>query len=153
MASLSSVIGPKFCLVRTGRLALSWWRYPLRRRDQERARAAPFPTPMAIGEVPMKRQWQVRRRMRPAADGARRWDRAYLLILSWSRADDQPAASVPGTSSQRAQEVSHEAVAVYVRVSTQRQAQAQTIEQQLERLRAHLRGQGDGADERGHLPR
>ena len=30
-------------------------------------------------------------------------------------------------------------VAVYVRVSTQRQAQAQTIEQQLERLRAHLR--------------
>jgi site-specific DNA recombinase len=33
-------------------------------------------------------------------------------------------------------------VAAYVRVSTQRQAQAQTIEQQLERLRAHLRGQG-----------
>jgi site-specific DNA recombinase len=32
--------------------------------------------------------------------------------------------------------------AVYVRVSTQRQAQAQTIEQQLERLRAHLRDQG-----------
>src|SRR3954453_3815942 len=33
-------------------------------------------------------------------------------------------------------------VAVYVRVSTQRQAQGQTIEQQLERLRAHLRDQG-----------
>src|SRR4051812_44051610 len=33
-------------------------------------------------------------------------------------------------------------VAVYVRVSTQRQAQAQTIEQQLERLRAHLRERG-----------
>ena len=32
--------------------------------------------------------------------------------------------------------------AVYVRVSTQRQAQAQTIEQQLERLRAHLRERG-----------
>ncbi len=32
-------------------------------------------------------------------------------------------------------------VAVYVRVSTLRQAQAQTIEQQLERLRAHLRAQ------------
>ena len=32
--------------------------------------------------------------------------------------------------------------AVYVRVSTQRQAQAQTIEQQLERLRAHLGAQG-----------
>src|SRR3712207_307238 len=35
------------------------------------------------------------------------------------------------------------AVAVYVRVSTQRQAQFQSIEQQLERLRAHLRGQGE----------
>ncbi|MCL5996245.1 MAG: recombinase family protein [Chloroflexi bacterium] len=33
-------------------------------------------------------------------------------------------------------------VAVYVRVSTQRQAQTQTIEQQLERLRAHLQAQG-----------
>src|SRR6476659_10510922 len=32
--------------------------------------------------------------------------------------------------------------AVHVRVSTQRRAQAQTIEQQLDRLRAHLRGQG-----------
>ena len=32
--------------------------------------------------------------------------------------------------------------AVYVRVSTARQAQAQTIEQQLERLRAHVRAQG-----------
>ena len=32
--------------------------------------------------------------------------------------------------------------AVYVRVSTQRQAQAQTIEQQLERLRAHQRERG-----------
>src|SRR6202022_4390232 len=33
-------------------------------------------------------------------------------------------------------------VAVYVRVSTDRQAQAQTIEQQLERLRAHAQAQG-----------
>lgn len=33
-------------------------------------------------------------------------------------------------------------VAVYARVSTQRQAQAQTIEQQLERLRAHCDAQG-----------
>jgi site-specific DNA recombinase len=33
-------------------------------------------------------------------------------------------------------------VAIYARVSTQRQAQAQTIEQQLERLRAHLRERG-----------
>src|SRR4051794_20239208 len=34
-------------------------------------------------------------------------------------------------------------VAAYVRVSTQRQAQSQSIEQQLERLRAHLRGRGE----------
>jgi site-specific DNA recombinase len=33
-------------------------------------------------------------------------------------------------------------VAVYVRVSTQRQAQSQTIEQQLERLQAHIHRQG-----------
>src|SRR5215469_13493403 len=33
-------------------------------------------------------------------------------------------------------------IAVYARVSTQRQAQAQTIEQQLERLRAHCDAQG-----------
>src|SRR3954452_4250559 len=34
-------------------------------------------------------------------------------------------------------------VAAYVRVSTQRQGQSQSIEQQLERLRAHLRGRGE----------
>ena len=33
--------------------------------------------------------------------------------------------------------------AVYVRVSTQRQAQAQTIEQQLERRRGHVQAQGE----------
>lgn len=34
-------------------------------------------------------------------------------------------------------------VAVYVRVSTQHQVESQTIEQQLERLRAHLQAQGN----------
>lgn len=33
-------------------------------------------------------------------------------------------------------------LAIYVRVSTQRQTQTQTIEQQLERLRTHIRSQG-----------
>src|SRR3989304_9178462 len=33
-------------------------------------------------------------------------------------------------------------IAIYVRVSTQRQAQTQTIEQQLERLQAHVQSQG-----------
>jgi site-specific DNA recombinase len=43
--------------------------------------------------------------------------------------------------------------AVYVRVSTARQAQAQTIEPQLERLRTHICGQGEELGSRGHLPR
>ena len=38
-------------------------------------------------------------------------------------------------------------IALYARVSTSRQAQAQTIEQQLERLRAHLTSQGEVVDE------
>jgi site-specific DNA recombinase len=33
-------------------------------------------------------------------------------------------------------------IAIYVRVSTQRQAQDQTIEQQIERLRAHIQAKG-----------
>src|SRR3954452_3646825 len=33
-------------------------------------------------------------------------------------------------------------IAIYVRVSTQRQAQTQTIDQQVERLRAHVESQG-----------
>ena len=49
----------------------------------------------------MRRQWQVRRRMQPAADGARRWDRAYLLILGWGTAIDRPAAPGPSPSSRR----------------------------------------------------
>jgi site-specific DNA recombinase len=38
-------------------------------------------------------------------------------------------------------------VAIYARVSTSQQAQAQTIEQQLERLRAHVAGRGWSLDE------
>jgi site-specific DNA recombinase len=38
-------------------------------------------------------------------------------------------------------------IALYARVSTSRQAQAQTIEQQLERLHAHLASQGAAVDE------
>ena len=39
-------------------------------------------------------------------------------------------------------------VAIYVRVSTLRQAQAQTIEQQLERLHAHAAAEGWAVQER-----
>ena len=38
-------------------------------------------------------------------------------------------------------------IALYARVSTSRQAQAQTIEQPLERLRAHITSQGEVVDE------
>src|SRR5262249_36182997 len=38
-------------------------------------------------------------------------------------------------------------IALYARVSTSRQAQAQTIEQQLERLRAHITNQAEAGDE------
>lgn len=37
------IANDKFCLVRPGRLLLSWWRYPLRRRDQ---------LPERVGTVP-----------------------------------------------------------------------------------------------------
>ena len=39
-------------------------------------------------------------------------------------------------------------VALYARVCSTRQAQTQTIEQQLTRLRAHVRGQGWTLEER-----
>ncbi len=29
-------------------------------------------------------QWQVQRRLEPLSDGWRRWDKAYLLLMSWS---------------------------------------------------------------------
>ena len=53
--------------------------------------AARFPIRIVIWEVPMKRHWQGRRQMQPAADGARRWDRAYMLILGGSASDRQTA--------------------------------------------------------------
>jgi site-specific DNA recombinase len=39
-------------------------------------------------------------------------------------------------------------IALYARVSTSRQAQAQTIDQQLTRLRSHLKERGDTVEER-----
>jgi hypothetical protein len=32
----------------------------------------------------MKHQWRVRRQTTPYADGQRRWDRAYQLLLQWA---------------------------------------------------------------------
>src|SRR3954451_4628424 len=39
------ITNDKFCLSRLGRLTLSWWRYPLRRRDRDRPRAGTVPDP------------------------------------------------------------------------------------------------------------
>lgn len=33
----------------------------------------------------MKRQWQVHRRVLPRVDGQLRWDRAYQLLVDWTR--------------------------------------------------------------------
>src|SRR3954449_2883967 len=61
---------------------------------------------MAIGEGLMRPPRQGRHRQRAAADGVRRWDRAYLLILGWGAAIDPPPA--PSTSARREQEVEHD---------------------------------------------
>ena len=39
----------------------------------------------------MTRHWQVRRQVQPVRDGARRWDRAYRLILGWNASGSQTA--------------------------------------------------------------
>lgn len=72
----------------------------------------------------MARTWQVQRGRSPLGDGQRRWDQAYQHLLRWHEV-------APREGKMR--------VALYARVSTTRQAQAQTIEQQLQRLQAHAR--------------
>ena len=39
----------------------------------------------------MKRHWQVHRQVQPVMDGARRWDRAYMLILGWNLSGSRTA--------------------------------------------------------------
>jgi hypothetical protein len=56
----------------------------------------------------MKHHWQVRRQMRPVSDGARRWDRAYMLILSWGPAAKGSQPAEESAASRQALEVSHE---------------------------------------------
>src|SRR6266516_3284524 len=73
----------------------------------------------------MIRTWTVCRQPSPRRDGERRWDQAYQLLVRWAG---------QGRCLMRA--------AVYARVSTTRQAQAQTIEQQLDRLRAAVAERG-----------
>src|SRR3954470_23663019 len=52
----------------------------------------------------------------------------------------RPSRPIPRRRSTRRRKTMR--IAIYVRVSTQRQAQTQTIEQQIDRLRTHLQAQG-----------
>jgi predicted site-specific integrase-resolvase len=76
----------------------------------------------------MKHRWQLQRSYLARADGQRRWDQAYQ-------------ASCNGLE-KRIHRRKIMAVALYARVSTHRQQQAQTIEQQIERLQSHATAQG-----------
>src|SRR3954454_22400134 len=104
---------------------------------------------MGIGVGLMRRQWQVRRRMRPAADGVRRWDRAYLLILGWGTATAPPPA--PSTSARREQEVEHDG-GLCARVDPAPGAGADRRAAARAAARPPARA-GRGAGEREHLPR
>src|SRR3954464_14310564 len=105
---------------------------------------------MVIGEGLMRRQWQIRRRMLPAADGARRWDRAYLLILGRGTAIDRPTAPGPSTSSRGSQEVSHDGGGLCARVDPAPGADHRAAARAAARPPART---GRGAGERGGLPR
>lgn len=56
----------------------------------------------------MKRHWQVRRQMQAATDGARRWDRAYMLILEMTLPAVPPASPEAVDTSPPAQKGNHE---------------------------------------------
>ncbi len=86
-----------------------------------------------------KPSWQVRRTGITQRDGRRRWDEAYQLLLHWAVETEEVAClSLYPLWRRKPMEV-----ALYVRVSTNRQQQQQTIEQQLARLRAHIAVQSD----------
>jgi hypothetical protein len=46
--------------------------------------------------TPPTHTWRLRRRPSPRPDGQRRWDRAYLRLLQWTQAPQQPAESLRG---------------------------------------------------------
>src|SRR5215218_1056875 len=79
------------------------------------------------GRAAMRRTFEVRRETSEQPDGQDRWDRAYQLVLRWSA----PAAVAE-------QEGRPMRVALYVRVSTDRQQQAQTIQQQVTQLHSYV---------------
>ena len=97
------------------------------------------------------REWQVRRVLQPHPDGQRRWDRTYQQLMAWTQTPPSGAA-VPAGPAPPAEEGTMR-IGIYARVSTQRQAQADGLAQQLERLQAHALQQGWTRGGRAHLPR
>ncbi|MFL5657385.1 MAG: hypothetical protein ACJ8CB_24790 [Ktedonobacteraceae bacterium] len=76
-----------------------------------------------------KRKFSVRRHTMATAEAQRRWDQAYQCLVRWSIVTRGSPSKSP---------IDRRAVmrvAMYVRVSIQRQAQTQTIEQQIDLLR------------------
>lgn len=91
----------------------------------------------------MKRQWHLRRQFRISEDDDRQRDQAYQHLTSCSgrpRANGTPGLPLSCVSPQRRKSMR---TAISGRVSTERQIQAQTIEQQRERLQAHLAARGE----------
>jgi hypothetical protein len=52
----------------------------------------------------MKRQWRLRRELKPVEDGQRRWDQAYQHLLRWATKLEQERIAC----STQTQEVYHE---------------------------------------------
>lgn len=49
-----------------------------------------LPRILLSAEGEMKRQWHIRRQAIPLPEGQQRWDRAYQLLLEWSRCPAGP---------------------------------------------------------------
>src|SRR4051794_14130344 len=131
----------KFCLTRQSRLVLSWRRGPLGAdRLPSRAGAAVpgEPCPLGAGHEATALDGGAAP-SRPPGGGATVG--SGLTSCSWRRAPRVRASPRPTLRRARRRRATMR-VAVYARVSTQRQAQARTTDQQLDRLRAHAEGQG-----------
>jgi hypothetical protein len=62
----------------------------------------------SIVEVPMKRQWQIRRQFQPTTDAERRWDQAYQHLLEWTLPSDPVSVLLPPFRSPVGAEVRYE---------------------------------------------
>src|SRR5215213_2344996 len=82
-----------------------------------------------------RRTWHVQRTGVPTETGQQRWDRVYQLLLQWATT---PPAPTKAPASPILPEVFHARSDLRARLD-QPQVDHQTIEQQLERLTAHVR--------------